>query len=129
VALFESDAQMAWLAAQPDWFHGVMADDQDMLVHGVTITVAAWKPKNGSCVVTDLTGVSYPLPSCGGAMSACAWAGKGTCKSCSAGHGLSKAALLSACCIAGTDYWEGLSGYGIKRACKAVRDSPGVTCI
>jgi hypothetical protein len=73
-------------------------------------------------VVTDFTAVSFPLPWCDGATCGRAPGVKKKCQHCSAGAGLTFTQVRDACkLLAGTDYYGGVQGVGITKACALVR--------
>jgi hypothetical protein len=122
VALFEADAQLALLYLK-NLFDFVLCEDQDLLVYGVDLMVAAWSPATGTCVVTDLRPPNtFPLRWCAGAACAGVAGKKKKCTQCSVGAGLTRKQVRDACLMTGTDYWVGPPGVGIVKACKLILD-------
>ena len=113
-------------------FHAVWAEDQDMyaLMGPRAVMLSRLSVQCGTADFVYLSRLTFPLQRC--STTCCknlpgSWRtgrdgdGRAVCQDCSAGVGLTWDQIILACIINGTDYWNGLQGVAMKRACALMR--------
>jgi len=116
VAPYEADGQLA-IGCRLGYWWAVMSEDSDILVMGATRLIC--KFRNGAGDLYHYKDVLEAITSKGGVLE------KGMPMDCEWGGSLLPAHFTLGCILAGCDYAPSLSGIGIRRAFKFVKDSRG----